>query len=59
MKEQGLQEAKIEKINLGEINPAKKRKHKDLDKRLKNVLQNYDYTNLLNYLKGIAHHFNF
>jgi len=57
-KEQGLQEAKIEKINLGEINPDKKRKFKDLDKRLKNVVQNYDYTNLLNYLKGIAHNFN-
>jgi len=41
-KEQGLQEAKIEKINLGEINPTKKRKYKDLDKRLKNVVQNYD-----------------
>jgi len=56
--EQGLQEAKIEKISLSEINPAKKRKYKDLDKRLKNV-RNYDYRNLFHYLKGIAHNFNF
>jgi len=48
------QEEKVEKINLGEINPAKKRKYKDFDKRLKNVVQNYDYTNFLNYIKDIA-----
>jgi hypothetical protein len=44
-KEQGLQEAKIEKINFGEINPAKKRKYNNLDKRLKKCCTKLYYIN--------------
>ena len=57
--EQNLVEAKIEKINLGESHALKRKKYKDLDQRLENVVLNYQRGDILNYLKGIAHNFNF
>jgi len=48
--EQGLQEAKLEKIILDENNHTKKRKHKNIDQHLKNTVENYETT--------IAHNFN-
>lgn len=57
MQEQRLQEAKLEKINLGENNPTKK-KYKNIDQRIKNTVENYETSNIITYLKGIAHNFN-
>jgi len=57
--EQGLQEAKLEKINLVEKKPnKKKKKYKSIDQRLKNTVENYETSNIITYLKGIAHNFN-
>jgi len=57
--EQNLVEAKIEKINLGESHASKRKQYKDLDQRLENIALNYQRGDILNYLKGIAHNFNF
>ncbi|KAF0718043.1 Uncharacterized protein FWK35_00026552, partial [Aphis craccivora] len=49
--EQRLQEAKLEKINLGENNPTKK-KYKNIDQRIKNTVENYETSNIITYLKA-------
>lgn len=52
--EQSIFEVEYEQVNAGAVPPPKKRKYRDLDARIENVVESFDPSDLLIYLRGIA-----
>ena len=54
--EQGVNESLFEQLSIGRENviPKKRRKYKDYDERLKNVVSNYDSNDIKDYFYSVS-----
>lgn len=58
MKEQKSQSNQIERLNSGEPREKKKKRYKNLDHRLKSIVNGRNQRTVMEFLRGIAHNLN-
>lgn len=58
-KQQCIVELQTEQLVAGDEIPPTKAKYRDLEKRLKNVVQDYNKDDILQYLRGISHNLHY
>uniref|UniRef100_A0A6V7JV94 MULE transposase domain-containing protein n=1 Tax=Bracon brevicornis TaxID=1563983 RepID=A0A6V7JV94_9HYME len=58
-KEQNLTDVKLSQIEAGTISPAKKRKYRQADTRIKNIVDAYTRKQVISYLRGLANNINY
>ena len=58
MKEQKSQSIQIERLNSGEPREKKQKRYKNLDNRLKSIVNGRNQRTVMEFLRGIAHNLN-
>ena len=57
-KEQSINQLNVERMIAGEDPPLKKKKYRDLDRRLRTVVLDYENRASIDYLRGCSHNIN-
>ena len=57
-KEQNINQMNVERMLAGEDPPLRKKKYRDLDRRLRTVVLDYENRTSIDYLRGCSHNIN-